>query len=85
MACVVVRVVFSSLFSGVGVGAWETSGVSAWVSDWGTAREGDQLAHTIRVPHVCTLGTRGGYCAGRGGRGGTFRVTHTRTRANPNP
>jgi hypothetical protein len=72
----------SSSFSGVGVGARETSGVSAWVSDWGAAREGDQLVHTIRVPHVCTLGTRGGYCAGRGG---TFRVTRTRTRANPNP
>src|SRR3984893_1661704 len=54
----------SSSFSGVGVGARETSGVSTWVSDWGAAREGDQLAHPSRVPHVCTLGTRRGYCAG---------------------
>jgi hypothetical protein len=33
----------SLLFSGVGVGAWEMSGVSAWVSDWGAAREDDKL------------------------------------------
>jgi hypothetical protein len=76
----------SSSFSGVGVEAWETRGVSKGVSDWGAAREDDELkarqpagAHDTSAACV-HIGQRGGYCAGRRG---TFRVTRTRTRANP--
>jgi hypothetical protein len=34
---------WSLLFSGTGVGAWEMSRMSTWVSDWGTAHKDDKL------------------------------------------
>jgi hypothetical protein len=78
----------SSSFSGAGVEARETR-VSKGVSDWGAAREDDELkarqpagAHDASAAHWTKGRVAGRYCAGRRG---TVRATRTRTRANPNP
>jgi hypothetical protein len=74
---------WSSSFSGAGVEARETRWCPTGALDakMTSSKHVNRLAHTMRA--ACMhIGTRGGYCASRGG---TFRVTRTRTRANPNP